>query len=104
MKKEFKLTQLNHRIDLPIEYFADLKVSMGHLSELTDEVTLLFKGYFYRTDVNKSKVTINLPKPSFLDFILRRERKIEVDIEYYDVLQNPPKPNETKRMYDIVKK
>lgn len=83
------------------EALVDIKVREGLDGDdfARDLVTQVVEGFIYADQVQEKIIPCYLPKPSFLDWFLSRERKIDVVFKAKDIVLNPPKTDKTVRHY-----
>ncbi len=67
----------------------------------TNLTTVLVEAFIYADQIQEKIIPYYFPKPSFLDWLLRRQKKVEIVFQAKDILLSPPKTEFTKRGYFI---
>jgi hypothetical protein len=67
---------------------------------LAETFAYQLKAYIYKRIKEKRSIECIFERPSFLDWLLRRKRKLTKEIIISDILKNPP--SELKQYFEIV--
>jgi len=60
---------------------------------LMNTMTYRLSASIYSNTVEQRKLTYHFERPSFFDWLFRRKRKVEINVEVKDLLLNPPADN-----------
>ena len=102
-KKVFDKIKLVGSEKISSECLNDIALNIGQASiddMLNDIYTLELVGWIYSRTIEERKLTYYCERPTFLDWLFRRKKKVEFDFKASDLLINPPDKN-TLRIYDI---
>jgi len=101
---EFIREKLHTYMKLSNLYFSELVLNIDKVEDdyLLDTLTIELAGYIYTHSAEKRILTYYCPRPKFLDWLLRRAKKVEWELDVKDLLLNPPQGKDpTKRIYLI---
>ena len=68
---------------------------------LNETMTATLSSYIYNNMAEKRELIYYCDRPSFLDWLLRRSKKVIFNLEVRDLLLNAPKTNNTMRIYIV---
>jgi len=105
-KVEFTLEEISKIEKISRSVVSGSYVQPGYESDdfMKNLVTFQIGVYFYTNMAETRNLTFYCPRPTFLDWLFRRTKRVIFKLEVKDLLLNPPKmPDRTKRIY-IVKK
>lgn len=69
---------------------------------IKDQMAALMVGVIYKKTLPPSEITQRIKRPTFLDWLLRREKIINLTVTVSDVLKSYPETSDnTYRIYDI---
>lgn len=97
---EFDREKVTDSLRFSNQMISDVNFIIGEdsLDLFSQTMTARIDAFFYTN--NKEKVlTYKLKRPSFFDWIFRRDREVNIKINYKDVLIDPPKGIKTQRLY-----
>ena len=68
----------------------DIALRAGRYGDqfIMGELTLLLEAKIMAARESSKEIKVKLPAPSFLDFILRRQKTVSVNIDAYEVMPN----------------
>ena len=91
----FERQKIATRVITDKKYYVD-----DNIMEVTLEHNLA--AYIYKHTVKKYNKTIYIDRPTFLEWLLRKQRSIVVNVDVSDILLDPPKlPDKTIRLYSF---
>ena len=70
---------------------------------LKETMTLNLYGYIHSMAVEKKEIEYYCPKPTFMDWLLGRKRRVKFTLNVKDVLTNQPVLKDSVRVYDVLK-
>jgi len=81
----------------------DIEITTGQDGEdfIRDEMTAELSGFIYSLMHDEKKLTYVVKRPTFLDWLLRREKFVRFTVKVSDVLIYPPQPKDTVRLYAV---
>jgi len=88
------------------ELISEVDVSVGQASDdfFTDMLTVRMDAYILSNLSETRTLTHYTPRPKFLDWLLRRSKKLEWQLDVKDIMLNPPKlKDKTSRIYMVNK-
>ena len=84
------------------ELVSDPSFALGTENDdfIKDEMTLKLTGYIYSNMADVRTLTYYCDRPKFLDWLLRRSKRVQWELKVKDLLLNPPKlKDRTTRIY-----
>lgn len=101
-KKAFEKLKLSAIEKISSDCITNISFYLGQTAEdiLDDMYTFQIVGYVYSRTIDERKLTYYCERPTFLDWLFRRKKKIEFDFKASDLLINPP-DEDTLRIYDV---
>jgi len=99
---EFKKERISSFCKVSKEFISELNISAGTDYEdmIYDTLTVKLDAFIYSALQEERVLTYYCPRPTFLDWLLRRKRKVEWTLKVKDLMLNPPKnKNSTMRIY-----
>jgi len=101
IKMHFDKQKLRNYHKMSNEFIASCDMSV-YIDGLMDETIVSFDGWFYSNMADKKEIIHYCERPTFLDWLFRRQKKVIINVEAHDLLLNPPiLPKETARIYKI---
>jgi len=64
-----------------------------------DKLYADLSAYILARERSVQPITVAIPRPTFLDWLLRRRRTTQVDIDVMAVMGNPPKLHENETLF-----
>jgi len=107
MKKEeiaFDKEGLSAFMRIEKQLLDNKEFSVGYENEdfLKDLVSIMMKSHIYSNTSEVRNIEHVLEKPTFLDWLFGRERKVNIEVKVKDLLLTPPpKGIDTARLYVI---
>lgn len=84
---------------------SDIEIKTYQTSEdyITDKLTVQLEAFIYSNTIDERKLEYYLERPSFLDWLLRRRKKVMFDFKAKDLMLDAPIKNKDKfiRIYEI---
>jgi len=105
MKKiEFNRKIIAQSMKFDQNYISELALQKGMNDDdiITGMLTAQLKAYVYENSLATRKIYYYAPRPKFLDWLLRRKKRVEFTFEAKDLLLTPP-TNKVLRLYVPVK-
>jgi len=105
MKKEeiaFDKEELSAFMKIEKQLLDNKEFSVGYENEdfLTNLVSIMMKSHIYSNTSEIRNIEHVLEKPSFLDWLFGRERKVNIEVKVKDLLLTPPRKGiDTARIY-----
>lgn len=90
---------------IPSTVLADMKIDLHQNADdfIHDRFTLQMTAKIYTDTVDERVLVYHCERPTFLDWLLRRRKRVEFDFKAKDLLLAPPK-NGTARIYAVSEK
>ena len=103
MMKNFKRERLKTQMKISKELLNDMSYHVGTVGEdkIYDMLTAELTAYIHTNMAEERDIVYYCPAPSFLDWLLRRNKKVVFKLKVKDLLLNAPKPPDTERIYII---
>jgi hypothetical protein len=100
---EFQREKIQAMKKISKSVFSDyiLEYQEGFVEEM---LTVKMAGFVYENMADERELVYCCPKPSFLDWLLRRKRKVVFNLKTKDLLIDPPKLENTARIYVVQEK
>lgn len=99
MEIQFKKERFSSQIKGFISVFTEAKIDVDEF--IVDELTYRLTSFVYSNTIDERTLTYYCPKPTFLDWLFGRTKKVEFEFKAKDLLLNPPQIKETIRIYEI---
>lgn len=77
-----------------------MQVNYEELDYIENLLTVRLSGFIYSNMIEERELTYYCDRPSFLDWLLRRCKKVKFNLKVKDLLLNP-KPENTERIYIV---
>lgn len=100
-EKEFIKEQLGAYCGISDQMFVDEHFEVTKNELLMPELWARLTAYVYSNIAEDRDIEYYCPRPTFLDWILRRRKKVIFNLKVKDLLINPPKDPATKRIYIV---
>ncbi len=101
-KLVFDLDKASSYLKISNELISEFQISQStvDMDLVYDQLTVKLDALFYSNLAEERILIYYCPRPTFFDWLFRRERKVEWELKVKDILLNPPKmPDKTKRIY-----
>jgi hypothetical protein len=96
---EFNKEKASSYLKVSKEFISDIEISQRE-DIVYGELMIKIDALFYAALADKKILSYLCKRPTFFDWLLRREREIKWEFKVKDVLLNPPKhPDKTVRLY-----
>lgn len=92
-KVEFNKDRINTFIKFTSEYFESVDLELGSCDNgfVANLITLKLNGYILSNQKQERVLTYYCPRPTFFDWLFRRQKKVKFELLVKDILLNPPK-------------
>ena len=100
MKHDFTKEKIavTHKIS-NVFFDTELKFGIDQGDVFTDTMTAKLKSYIYTNMAEERDLVYYTPKPTFMDWLFRRTKRVVFKLEVKDILLNPPSKKDTLRIY-----
>ena len=101
---EFNLNKISIFSKVPNELIVDAKLNVWECGDnfLKNMLTARLDAYLFENQADERTLTYYCERPKFLDWLLRRKKRVEWKLIVKDLLLNPPRLKEkTTRIYLI---
>jgi len=102
----FDVEKLSSMSKVSKDMISEINISTGQASDdfFTDMLTVRMDAYILSNLSETRTLTHYTPRPKFLDWLLRRSKKLEWQLDVKDIMLNPPKlKDKTSRIYMVNK-
>jgi hypothetical protein len=96
----FEKEKASARLDVSKELFSFTTLNI-YENTILQELNIVLSGYFFSNLADERKLSYYCPRPRFIDWLFRRRKKVIFDFKAKDLLLNPPKKENTVRIYEI---
>ena len=85
------------------QVFTDIKLQVGQegMDYYQNLLTCELTGYIYSNLAEERELKYFAPRPTFLDWLLKRRKVVKFNLKVKDLLLNPPKLENTQRIYIV---
>lgn len=85
------------------EALNDLKLEVSQVADdfVNETMTMRLTGFIYSNLADERNLDYYFDRPTFLDWLLRRKRKATFNLKVKDLLLNPPKTDNSLRIYVV---
>lgn len=100
--KTYQKTKIAAQTKIPSTAIVEHSFFKGRNDDdfVRDELTATLQAFVYESTIDERELIYYAPRPTFLDWLLRRQRKVVFQFKAKDLLLNPPSENEL-RTYQI---
>jgi len=105
-----EVTYISERLGADTEIIesclTDLDLNITKEEYIKDVLKAQLVGFIYSNTIDERQLEYYCERPSFLDWLFRRKKKVMFNFKAKDLLINPPKDfqNKALRVYEIYKK
>jgi hypothetical protein len=97
-KLEFNLDRASAYLKVSKEFIAEVKINQNAMDLIYNQLGISIDAMFYSALKEERILTYYCPRPTFLDWLFRREKKVKWRLIVKDLLIDPPKLG-AKRIY-----
>jgi hypothetical protein len=102
-EKIFKELVLSVQSKFPKRIFQKASVDNGMIGDdfISNQLTYLMKASVYEWSNPTQTVYKTFPAPSFLDWLLRRKKTVEIEVDCKEILVEPPVKPDNCYFYEV---
>lgn len=103
MKQDFNKEKISVIQKISGDVVSSLTLDIGTVDNdiLLNQMTVKLSGYIYSNMADERELVYYCPRPRFFDWLFRRRKTAVFNLKVKDLKLNPPKSEDTKRIYTI---